>query len=279
MARRLLDRNRRREARRQNALLDKLARRFRPLLERELTSAMLGAADHWEQTHVVELPRGFHDRMAAIYLQMADASIRTFAARLLDQGKSAGLVTERKFIDFGQVMNTLAAVYIGLEGVRRRIFGVTETTRQQIVNAVQRGYSEGTPVREVAANIREVTPAISRMRAQTIARTETHGAANFGSNEAAKQTGLPLRREWLAAHDMRTRTVDPLIGDPDEFGHRQADGQIVGMDQPFLVPKRGGGVESLMYPGDPHGSPGNTISCRCTVGYIVDDGLDDDVPN
>lgn len=278
MARRLLDRNRAREARRQTALLDKLARQFRPPVARELTAAMLSMADHWEQTHVVDLPRGFHDRIASVYQQMADASIRAFAARLLDQGKSAGLVTERKFIDFAQVMNTLAAVYVGLEAVRRRIIAVTETTRQQIINAVQQGYRDGTPVREVAANLREVAPSLSRVRAQVIARTETHAAANFGSNEAARQTGLPLRREWLSVHDKRTRTVDPLIGDPDEFGHRQVDGQIVGMDQPFLVPKRGGGTEALMYPGDPKGSPGNVIACRCSVGYIVDDGLDD-LPN
>ena len=277
MARRLLDRSRLRESRRQAVLLNKLARQFRPMVARELSSAMADMADHWEQTLVVEMPRGFPDRMAALYIQMADASIRTFAGRVLDQGKSAGLVTERKFLDFAQVMNTLAAIYIGLEGVRRRIASVTETTRQQVITIVARGYQAGMPVREVADDIRDKAPGISKIRARTIARTETHGAANFGANEAAKKTGLPLRREWLAAHDMRTRTVDPLIGDADEFGHMQADGQIVGMEEPFLVPRRGGGQEALMYPGDPNGSPGNVIACRCTVGFIVDDGLDDEL--
>lgn len=276
MARALLDRNRAREARRQGRLLDKLGRQFRPIVERELTSAMLTMVDHWEQTFHVDVPRGFHDRLRVLYLQMANASIRVFAARILEQGKAAGLILEHKFINFGELMTRLAVQFISMEAVRRRIQGVLETTRRQIYTAVQKGYENGKTVREVASDIRTVVPAIARVRAHTIARTETHAAANFGSNEAAKATGLPLRREWLAAHDMRTRTVDPLIGDPDEYGHLQADGQIVGPDQPFLVPKRGGGVEPLMYPGDPKGSPGNTVNCRCTLGYIVDDGLDEE---
>ena len=278
MARRLLDQNRQREARRQGIILDRLGNQFRPVLEREISNAMLEMVDHWEQTQMLVFPRGFHDRMSAAYYQMADAGIRAFAARILDQGKSAGLIPERKFIDFGQLMTRLAVSFIGLEAVRRRIVSVLETTRRHIYTAVQRGYEEGKAPREIAQDIRAAAPSIARVRATVIARTETHAAANFGSNEAAKATGLPLRREWLAAHDKRTRTTAPLIGNPDEFGHRQADGQIVGPDQPFLIPKRGGGTEPLMYPGDPKGSPGNVISCRCTLGYIVDDGLDDEEP-
>lgn len=278
MARRLLDRNRQREARRQGMILDRLASQFRGRVAAEIEAAMQAMADHWEQTLAIDYPRGFEARMTALYLQMADAATRAFASRILDQGKSAGLITERKFIDFGQLMTRLAVSFIGMEAVRRRIVAVLETTRRHIYGAVQRGYEEGKPPREIAKDIREAAPSIARVRANVIARTETHAAANFGSNEAAKATGLPLRREWLAAHDKRTRTVDPLIGDPDEFGHRQADGQIVGPDQPFLIPKRGGGTEPLMYPGDPKGSPGNVISCRCTLGYIVDDGLDDEEP-
>jgi uncharacterized protein with gpF-like domain len=42
--------------------------------------------------------------------------------------------------------------------------------------------------------------------------------------------------------------------------HLAADGQVQDIDEPFDV-----GGEQLMYPGDPAGSPGNTINCRCTV--------------
>lgn len=270
MARRLIDQNRRREVRRQNALLDRLAAQFRGRIERDLAAAMRDMVDRWELTQTVDLPRGFTEQIEAAYAQMATASITAFGGRILDQGKSAGLILETKF-DFGTLMRRLALRYIGLEAVRKRIRGVVETTRRQIINAVQSGYRQGFTLPEIASSIREVVPAIASYRANVIARTETHGAANFGSVESAKETGLPLRKEWLAAKDDRTRSIEAR--DPDQFGHLQADGQKVGMDEPFLIPRLGGGVEPLMYPGDPSGSPASTVNCRCVTGYIVDDGI------
>ena len=91
-----------------------------------------------------------------------------------------------------------------------------------------------------------------------IARTETHGAANYGSDEAAKQTGLPLSREWISAQDERTRET-----------HREANGTTTSMDGTFKV-----GDAELAFPGDPDGGadyPEEVINCRCTVAYIVDD--------
>ena len=270
MARRLLDADAGREARRQGLLLDRLATQFRRKIERELSAAMLGVLSHIEKGGAGELPQGFADKIEAIYAQMVAASITAFGGRILDQGKSAGLILEAKF-DFGQLMRRLALRYIGLEAVRKRIRGVVETTRRQIINAVQSGYRQGSTLPEIASSIREVVPAIASHRANVIARTETHGAANFGSVESAKETGLPLRKEWLAAKDDRTRSIEAR--DPDQFGHLQADGQKVGMDEPFLIPRLGGGVEPLMYPGDPSGSPASTVNCRCVTGYIVDDGI------
>lgn len=275
MARRLIDRNRAREARRQRLLLDRLANQFRGALERDIASAMAHGVEHWEQTLVVDLPRDFGDRVAAVYAQMAQSAVTAFGGRIYDQGKTSGLILESKFLDFAQLMTKIALEFIAQEAIRRRIQRVTETTRRQIVTQVDQGYAQGLSTREIGQNIRSTIPAIARFRANTIARTETHAAANYGSTEAAKATGLPLRREWLAAHDDRTRTVDPILGDADEFGHKEADGQIVGMDEPFVIRRLLGGEERLRYPGDPNGSPGNTINCRCTTAFLVDDGIDD----
>lgn len=258
MARRLIDRNRAREARRQVLLLDRLAGLFRGRLERELAYSMRDMVDHWQATHFVDMPRGFVERISAVYEQMAVAAIEAFSRRVVEQGKAAGLILETKE-DFAQVMRRRALGYISQEAVRRRIQRVTETTRRQIITAVDTGYRGGSTLPEVASSIRAVIPSIASYRADTIARTETHGAANYGSNEAAKALGLPLRREWLAAEDERTRET-----------HAEADGQIVGMDDAFDV-----GSARLMYPGDPSGPPEETINCRCTLGYIVDDGIDD----
>jgi SPP1 gp7 family putative phage head morphogenesis protein len=120
---------------------------------------------------------------------------------------------------------------------------------------VARGYAEGLAQDGVADMIRAAIPSMSSYRAGVIARTETHGAANFGAMEAARETGVALRREWVSAEDERTRD-----------SHVAANGQIVGMDEPFAV-----GDALLMYPGDPDGPPEETINCRCAIAFVVDD--------
>lgn len=254
MARRLVDNNKRREHRRQVALLDRLAVQFRNRLQREIAAAMKDMVEMWLQTNQVTLPRGFHDRIEATYRQMALASITQFGLRIFDQGKAHGLPLETKE-SFAQIMTRLALRYVQQEMIRRRITEVTETTRRQIVNAVDRGYRDGLGQRGVADTILDLVPSLSSTRANVIARTETHGAANYGSQEAAKQTSLPTRKEWLAADDERTRET-----------HRKADGSTVGMNDTFRV-----GDSDLQFPGDPSGAAEEVINCRCTLAYVIDD--------
>ena len=210
--------------------------------------------EHWEKTGNVTLPRDFRDRIEATYRQMAIASITTFGSRIMEQAKARGLKLETKE-SFAQIMTRRALRFIEQEAIRRRITEVTETTRDQIIRAVRKGYEDGLGQRGTASYILDLVPQISSYRAEMIARTETHGAANYGSQEAAKQTGLPLSREWLAAADDRTRET-----------HREANGQVVGMDDTFRV-----GDSDLAFPGDPSGPADEVINCRCAVGYIVDE--------
>jgi hypothetical protein len=70
--------------------------------------------------------------------------------------------------------------------------------------------------------------------------------------QAAQQSGLTLQKEWLATGDSHTRLT-----------HMEADGQTVGMDEPFIV----GGAE-LQYPGDPDGPSQEVVMCRCTQVYM-----------
>lgn len=87
-----------------------------------------------------------------------------------------------------------------------------------------------------------------------IARTETISASNKGSLELYRAWGTKLK-EWLATPDERVRTFEN-----SPWGHLESDGETVLIDKPFVNTS-----ESLMYPGDKDGSPGNTINCRCTI--------------
>lgn len=94
-------------------------------------------------------------------------------------------------------------------------------------------------------------------RSEMIARTETIRASNAGTTEQFKEWNV-RQHEWLSTKDDRTR--------PD---HVEADKQVVNVGEPFSV-----GGEELEYPGDPSGSPENTINCRCTTIPVVE-GMND----
>lgn len=103
-------------------------------------------------------------------------------------------------------------------------------------------------------------------RATVVARTETIGALNSGRYDAfrafAEQDGGQFEKVWLSTLGPRTRA-----------SHVQADGQRVGLDDPFVV-----GGFSLQFPGDPEGPPQEVIQCRCDM-LLVEPGEMTDMSN
>jgi HK97 family phage portal protein len=85
---------------------------------------------------------------------------------------------------------------------------------------------------------------------ERIARTTMTGAGNLGSKEAWIQSEVVEKKSWLSA----------LIPNRTREAHAAAHGQEVGLNEPFIVDG-----EELDYPGDPSGSPGNTIQCLCNM--------------
>jgi uncharacterized protein with gpF-like domain len=241
-------------AKRQQIQLRKLERQYRGKVAAEIARAMRLMLDAYARTgSIPNLPEETYPRLVDLWREMARSSIEAFGNDIVDQGKAIGRPLETKsFFDF---FMRLADEWIGLEMIRRRITSVAETTRANIVSQVRMGQTEGLGVAQISRRIAKAVPSISTQRGALIARTETHGAANFGANKVAQTVGFKLQKEWVAAEDHRTRPF-----------HAAANGQKVDMDQPFEV-----GGEMLMYPGDEAGSPWNTINCRCAVTYEVVD--------
>jgi uncharacterized protein with gpF-like domain len=226
-----------------------IERAYEPKIAAELARAYTVAVAQWERTGAVGDIEDHQNNMRRIASEMAAMAVRAFGAetdRLLKR-------VERR--DFAATLAKLAGRYIALEAFRRRIVDIAETTRNQVIAAVARGFDEGLGQSGVARFVLDLVPQFSKARAGVIARTETHGAANYGALGAAKETGLDLRKIWIAAEDERTRE-----------DHAQANGQTVGIDDAFDV-----GGSSLMYPGDPAGPAGQVINCRCTHGYVPAD--------
>lgn len=189
------------------------------------------------------LTRIFEARLEAV--AMASAKL---VFEELGTEKSAGPY-ETKFISLFEIAQAAIRSWLVSYGAAK-VTQILENTRLQIRRSLVRGHDQDEPPRVLARRIRDETGGlIARRRAETIARTETHIAANVGSNEAAHATGLKMQKEWCATEDERTR--------PD---HHEADGQRVDKDADFIV-----GGERLRFPGDPKGSARQIINCRCVV--------------
>lgn len=103
--------------------------------------------------------------------------------------------------------------------------------------------------------------AFSDQRAEVIARTEVISASRAGQYHGDLQSGIVIGKKWRSALQERTRQ-----------GHREADGQIVALDEPFLVANGKGQLEPLLFPGDSSlgAGPDNTIQCRCWYYRILE---------
>lgn len=257
-----------REAEIQSRMLDVLEASFR----RRIQSAIITESGEilWGYRELGYVPPASDmavQRFRDVYRALALASARTFGRRMVTSGKAAGHDLETKQIDFAALFASLANAWVQQEPIRRRIQSVTETTRNQIVSQVAKGQDDGLGVADIARAITDRLPRVSRQRAALIARTETHGSANFSMHQTAKATDLDLEKEWVSTEDMRTRA----IWKDDQFDHVSMNGQKRDMDEPFDMPWVGAAGEPLkiMYPGEAGQPGGAVINCRCAVVHGV----------
>lgn len=126
---------------------------------------------------------------------------------------------------------------------------VTATTRDAIRAAVVAGRQQNFSIPQVAQLITDTTfGAISKSRAQTIARTEVVGALVSGEYAAAVQSGVMRSKRWIANMDDRVRD-----------SHAAINGEVRDMGAAFS--------NGLRYPHDPLGPPNETINCRCSLAF------------
>lgn len=122
--------------------------------------------------------------------------------------------------------------------------------QKKIASEISRGISTGLGYGDIARNISAYAK-IPLNRAMTISRTESHRIqcqATADAQHRAKERGADVLKQWDAALDGDTRP-----------NHRQLDGQIRELDEPFEV----AGMKA-MFPGD-FGDPAEDCNCRCAI--------------
>jgi len=151
--------------------------------------------------------------------------------------------------NWGEIMRA----YISVKG-GEKIIGISKENLRVVRRILAVSAAQGLSIPNTAKEFRSQWSTMTKARAVRIARTELISASNKGAIEGARSTGIPMQKEWISTRDTSTRQ--------DGFDHVTPDGQLVDLNVDFLISE-----ETLEHPGDPSGSPGNVINCRCTVGF------------
>jgi len=135
-----------------------------------------------------------------------------------------------------------------------RITGsISQNTLNRFREILYQSYMEqGLSPYEVKKRINGLFDDTYKGRAMTIARTETGVAQSIVAHKTYSKNGVNAK-QWMALVDERTRP-----------SHEYADGQIVGINEPFDVM----GI-AMMYPMDGNAPASEVISCRCSEVPIV----------
>lgn len=136
----------------------------------------------------------------------------------------------------------------------RETADTTRSDMQRIIDVALSASEEFNP-QQVAVKLLRVQ-GISAFRARTVARTETHAAMMYASEEGTAKLSrdheITILKSWLPVQDERTRV-----------NHAAMSSHVaIAMDADFIV---GGAL--MKRPGDPRGGAANCINCRCVLTY------------
>ena len=118
---------------------------------------------------------------------------------------------------------------------------VNETTKKELLKA-----SENITEADIRSFVKDYYKNAKDTRTPKIAITSVTGAFNAGALIGLIKSGAK-NKTWITQRDGKERDA-----------HFMADGQTVGINEPFFVMN-----EFLQYPGDSSASAGNITNCRC----------------
>lgn len=127
--------------------------------------------------------------------------------------------------------------------------------KKKFNSEITQGILQGESVQKMAKRMERVM-GMNRGTAIRNARTATTSAQNSGRMSAyrrAEEIGIGVKKAWMATMDAHTR-----------HSHRQLDGQIRDLDEPFDS-EHG----PIMEPGDPYADPADLYNCRCKIRGIT----------
>ena len=196
-----------------------------------------------------------------------DSYVKVYSEIGTKHGKRVGVqinkqINEKNFTIDGflnEFQRTLINFLATNEG--SRITTVRQSYIQYLTQIMTKGIEEGKTMSMISTDMTKLIKSRNfyRWQALRIARTETTAASNYAATVSSSVSGVLMDKVWVSALDARTRR------EPEShFDHYHMNQVKVPLDKPFEV-----SGEKLMFPGDPKGSAGNVINCRCSVAQVV----------
>ena len=216
-----------REVRRQQRLRNNLERQLYRRLTSLFRKFVLTRAHLIKEYGVFDLNSSIQDLNEELLPTMSQHYRKIFRAvyqnanELHDRGKKEEEVfVMGRSIDFEAV---IASYYSGRALV---LSGITQRMANRVNRIIIEGRENNLTLAQISKNISDVVLPITRGRAATIARTETHNAASFANHSyylaAQSNLGMSVVKQWVSTGDLRTRS-----------SHAAANGQKRSMEEPY----------------------------------------------
>ena len=218
--------------------------KYQQQLEMQLTEILNNLRYGSYETVQEYLEKCYKDSYAGVMYNLSNAGIPMTLP--IDQDKMA-LVTGKTGDDFK---------------LSKKIYNDVDTLKKTVQSEISRGIAAGMSYSEIARNIKDIGD-VHLHNAQRIARTEGHRVqeeSRYNAMVEAKANGADIVKVWDSTLDSKTR--------PE---HRQLDGQVREIDEPFTV-----GSYKAMKPGG-FGVASMDINCRCCGLEMPRWALDDTV--
>lgn len=174
-------------------------------------------------------------------------------ARMIDDATIKGIATYSSMIEEqdNEIQQLNSQLITVSDNERSRLVSQIETEKNKRENIIN---TQNVIIAEV---IRETIVDKAQSRSELIASQNVGLAESWSRQTEAELIDgaalISVTKTWSAILDNKTRS-----------SHVEADGQEVGVNEPFVV-----GGEALKMPRDPNGSAKNIINCRCNAEYGV----------
>lgn len=106
------------------------------------------------------------------------------------------------------------------------ITSILATDLEDVKRVILSGVNENLSTPQIARNLRKFYTDRSPFKAMRVARTEVTKAASYGSQEAARQSGIIKTKTWLTSRDDRVRDSHAILeGETVKLDKNFSDGQ------------------------------------------------------